>query len=376
MHTSVERVLHALLDLCDQSGQDERSRDVQLAGARLARLLPELANATQDDAELLHSALQRCATEGLLTLQHSKGHTPEYLRLQRIRLVAGAEAQLRQQLHRPARGSTERERAWAAALNQHLAHLPADALESLRRKPLDMPERSPEQLAQRLARAAAFLTEGWSLREASARAFWGHSKVLDGRSALVVALCGRHTALPVALQVHVPAAWRSVLLIENETSFIRACLHAELQGAFTALVFCSGFRGAAGRIRAENGVRLFASPSTESQALQPFKKWLCTVADDTIPVRFFGDLDYSGMAILRELRPSFEHIGAWQPGYASLLDHLNAGESHSAQESDKEGQRDPVATRCLYADTVLLPALREHQQFVDQEAFSWQDCRL
>jgi len=371
MSTPTERLLHALLDLCDESSQDARSRDVQLAGARLTRLLPELASSTQDDAELLHASLMQCAGQGLIALEHSKSKVPEYLRLQRIRLAAGAESRLREQLRRPARGSTEHDRAWAAALGEYLPNLPAEMAEALRRKPLELAERSPQQLAQRLAEAATHLHKGMSLREASARAFWGNSKVLDGRSALITAICTKHAALPVALQVHIPATWEGVLLIENEASFIRACQHAGASHSRAALLFCSGFRGAATRLRSVGGARLFVSSSTQIQDLHGFDRWLNTPQENAMPVWFFGDLDFSGMAILRELRQSFIQIKAWQPGYSVLLERLFAGEAHFGAESNKQGQRDPISTGCEYSDTVLLPALRRTQQFVDQEAFLW-----
>ena len=51
-----------------------------------------------------------------------------------------------------------------------------------------------------------------------------------------------------------------------------------------------------------------------------------------------------------------------------MLELLEHGGGHSAGQAHKTGQLDPVQTGCAYSDTTLLPALRRHQRFVDQEA--------
>jgi hypothetical protein len=85
------------------------------------------------------------------------------------------------------------------------------------------------------------------------------------------------------------------------------------------------------------------------------------------PVHFWGDLDYSGMAILASLRTIFPSAQAWQPGYDPMLGRLTAGDGHSPGESGKERQRMIEATGCPYADEQLLPALKASQRFLDQE---------
>jgi hypothetical protein len=51
-----------------------------------------------------------------------------------------------------------------------------------------------------------------------------------------------------------------------------------------------------------------------------------------------------------------------------LLSLLEAGRGHPPESADKSEQKDPGFTGCAYADEVLLPALRAHRAFVDQEA--------
>jgi hypothetical protein len=76
------------------------------------------------------------------------------------------------------------------------------------------------------------------------------------------------------------------------------------------------------------------------------------------------------MQILKSLKELFPDIQAYVPGYAPMLEMLKKGRSHSAEMANKHGQVDPKMTGCAYADSQLLPAIREYQGFVDQEAIT------
>ena len=371
MSSDAEKLLHRLLDRCDALAQQDRHREVQLNRRQILDCLPELDTGDQDDAELLHSHLQAYADKGWIKLLHAKGRAASPASLVCIRLADGMETTLRMALARPAPGTTERERQWQAGLTLHLPDLPTELRNALLRNPIALPHRPPVELAERLARAGTLLGQGFSVREASAQAFWGHSKLLDGRGALITALCGNASALPVALQVRVPASWRSVLWIENEASFVRACLHAEARYSSVALAFCSGYRGAARRLTAPFGSRLFASPDSDAEGLGRFHQWLTGGRHADTDCAFFGDLDFSGMGILRELRQTLPHTVAWRPGYTALLARLNSDGGHTLEEGGTGGQTDPVTTGCSFADEQLLVALRRSGHTVDQEAFDW-----
>jgi len=94
--------------------------------------------------------------------------------------------------------------------------------------------------------------------------------------------------------------------------------------------------------------------------------------EDLLPCHFWGDLDYAGIAILKSLRRRFPTIEAWKPGYALLLEQLSDG--HMVGEAGKQEQVDPGDSGCRYADRQLLPAIRRHARFLDQEAVTWVAC--
>jgi len=99
---------------------------------------------------------------------------------------------------------------------------------------------------------------------------------------------------------------------------------------------------------------------------RPFEEWL-SGNDEKLPAYFWGDLDFSGMGILASLKKVFPLMEPWEKGYESMLDIITNGGGHSPSEAGKEKQEDPGSTGCEYSDNILLPALRLHHRFLDQE---------
>lgn len=106
-------------------------------------------------------------------------------------------------------------------------------------------------------------------------------------------------------------------------------------------------------------------PSSEA-----FLKPGCSQSGWSDPRIFWGDLDWSGMGILRAMRQSFPAIEAWPKGYEPMLHHLQNGQGHAPYEADKQGQNPVSSTGCPYADEQLVPALCGTGAFIDQELFS------
>jgi len=219
------------------------------------------------------------------------------------------------------------------------------------------------------------------LRELSARHFWGHSKVLDAREELLRLLGageGQFLEAPLQLLIDLPelpdggdeggVGLEAVLFIENGVSFERMAQARQALWQRSALVYAAGFKGAARRLRQPGGAALYWRSPAPLRGRQAFEQWLSDPARiPSLPVCFFGDLDWAGLQILAQLRQGFPGCQAWQPGYAPLLQHLQAGQGHRPDEADKAAQVDPGHTGCVYADQVLLPALRQSGYFVDQE---------
>ncbi len=252
--------------------------------------------------------------------------------------------------------------------------------QALFEKMVRVPEQGPERTLRAFARMGKELQHPVTLRALSARCFWGDSKFLDRSEDLVRELFPSvaHNLLPrpILMAVHLPRTIEQILFIENQDTFI-ALAQRNLTGY--ALVYSAGFRGSALRIR-ESGNALFSylNPMQHEEALRQFQSWWFNekAAEPDVKCFFWGDLDFAGMAILKALRQTFPDINAWQPGYQPLLERLRDGWGHTQDSAGKSLQKDPDLTGCEYADLQLLPAMRDTETFIDQEAVNVMEVEL
>ena len=276
---------------------------------------------------------------------------------------------------RQAVGRLERQRSsierWRDAVNLGL-----EASEGVKRGVgdycIDMPDHSMAEVVQQLNQLPKFADKPMLLREVSSQLFWGMSKVLDKRQGLVATLLSVDECpfpeSPIQLQVHLPpAGYRAVLFIENLMSFEQAV--RSTSGAFEGLVlvYASGFKGSAQRLRSPSGCSLFYSSkgALGGDLKVAFEAWL--FGKGRTPAFFWGDLDWAGMRILAAMRGCFVGLSAWEPGYAPMLMALGEGRGHSPEAAEKQGQKALVSTGCGYADGQLVPVLQATGRFVDQE---------
>lgn len=239
---------------------------------------------------------------------------------------------------------------------------------------IDMPDHSMDEVVLQLNRLPFFVDKPILLREVSAQLFWGMSKVLDKRQGLVAGLLGMDECpfpeSPIQLQVYLPVdGYSAVLFIENLMTFEQACRETDKVFTGLALVYASGFKGSAKRLRMPGGCSLFyaGTGALGGEIKQLFEEWLFDNADPTSSVYFWGDLDFSGMRILKAMRATFPQLTAWEPGYVLMLQELLAGRGHSPEAAEKAGQSPIETTGCQYADHQLIPALKTEGRFVDQE---------
>lgn len=389
-HPLLIRLAHALLDKAGRS-QGQRAITLKLD----AQVLPELhATPTPDALASIAALLQALTQTGWVTLRTRKPQAFQTLADQDPTLVLhDAEALALWSAYQAPIPK------WSRELVRQLGepgvlNVPDTAalLDYLLRNPLPwLADKAPVDAARvlnALAAACAAPREPGQpqdttqseraryLRELSAMHFKGHSKVLDQRGELLRLLGGseeRFPEAPIQLLVSLPdanahtLAFDDVLFIENLVSFERMSAQRLSPWARSALVFSAGFKGAARRLRQPQGTSLYWRGPPSQAAADAFTRCLLGSAQPAVPFGFYGDLDFAGMQILSQLRQSFAHCTAWQPGYAALASALQAGHGHAPQEAGKEAQTDPGQTGCPYADSTLLPLLRQYGTCMDQE---------
>jgi hypothetical protein len=258
---------------------------------------------------------------------------------------------------------------------------PQAVLDYLARSPLTFVEDLPLMEATRsldALRALCLSGRTCPLREASAQVFQGRSKLLDNRDELLRlmgAATGQFPEAPIQLLLALPdaaQAFKDVLFIENLVTFERMADRRDQGWAGSLLVYAAGFKGSARRLRSRDGCTLYVRTPVPQTTVTPtcmqrVEEWL--LGNGSWPLCFFGDLDYAGMQILASLRDVFPQAQAWVPGYDVLIQVLERGGGHAPIQAGKELQTDPGQTGCAYADQQLLPRMRRHDRFVDQEAF-------
>ncbi|MEZ5511191.1 MAG: DUF2220 family protein [Gammaproteobacteria bacterium] len=172
---------------------------------------------------------------------------------------------------------------------------------------------------------------------------------------------------PLFLQVRLPAEIDGILIIENQDTFMRACLGQLPEAENLAVVFGSGFKATSSSIRQRDKLRFFYSGIADANAVVQFEAcWFNEI--ESLPFHFFGDLDWSGMGILLALRQQFPALTAWIPGYERLRKAVEKGGGHLPSQARKGQQLFIPATGCPYADKMLLPTLTRYAQFADQES--------
>ncbi|WP_287173477.1 Wadjet anti-phage system protein JetD domain-containing protein [Mesorhizobium sp.] len=374
------RIFEKALDRLDRASAEDRINAVRIPID--VDTAPEIFSAeTNADRELAWHVLKTLEQDNLGRIEFGKAarHGAFHERKPVFVISMLAEDRIRGAYGRPRRGPSY-SLVWQRLVDS--SALSEQAKDIIRKLPIAIADRKAEEVFERLMtiqekhdpKADALL------REISARAFWGLSKILDARHDLVAALLDLdecpYADQPIHLSVYFAGAYDGRLLfIENKTSFERAIrdIHHAAAGesayAGMAVIYCSGFVGSSRNLRKSQSVRLFHAIDEISLAasIELFKRDLFSDVD--VPTYFWGDLDYSGMAILHHLRGTFRSAMAWEPGYALMLGHLLTGVGHTPEEARKEGQRPIELTGCRYADEALLPAIRAHGRFVDQEGF-------
>lgn len=377
----VTRLLGIALDRLDRSRPEQRKNAIRIPIDPVTA--PEIFKAeTIADREIAWHALDVLADAGIGMVVYRRaarhGSREDREPVFELSTAEGNEDRLRSFYGRSRPGQKYSEE-WRSLVQA--SKLDDDIKAVIGELPVSIAGRSAAEVFERLVsiRTLYNAQENVHLREVSSRTFWGHSKVLDNRSELIAALLGLaecpYPAQPIHLNVYFVGAFSWILFIENKTSFERAIRdagEASRQGRRTpyggaALIYSSGFMGAAGRMRRSAGSRTFYCLDTVSSASQVGAFEADFYGNRDVDTAFWGDLDHAGMAILSSLRTTFPLVKAWEPGYAPMLVRLKAGEGHAPEEARKVGQKAILSTGCRYADTLLIPALEKYGRFIDQE---------
>ena len=357
----VQYVLNLFLDQID--------RNVKTQFRVNTKNTPELFDFVDDDPQYLWHLLKSLDNEyHILSVQKQRGKTGRDANDNALVVFnPDKEQQVRLWLNRPAFGPYSL--TWNERFEKvhHVFEDNGAALEA----PLRVEGRSAGEVLQAFARLADEINSPQTLRNLSAKCFWGDSKFLDNKSDLIYSLFPQASMAlqtrPIMMNVVLPEQIAEVIFVENQDSFLMLKQLADTHPRFlrTAFVYSSGFKGTALGVR-KKGEAIFSCLNLPTDdLLKKFQAWWFDFGD--APSYFWGDMEYAGLAILKALRRSFDGMQAWQPGYELMMQFHDKGHGHQIRDSKKMRQLDPGTCGCSYADDVILPAIRNSQRFLDQE---------
>lgn len=352
----LQALLGLVLDRFDQQPASERRTAISLPAEKH---LPLLAR-NDAAADQCWALVEDLARAGVLSIRAGRrGAYDAPWHGARLAFALDCEDRLRAWLNRaPTAPAME---AWRRAVERHAAAFSGGCAQLMQRR-VTLDGRDADEVVAAFARLGR-LQGPLTLRQMSAYAFWGNSKVLDERGDLVAALFPELTIADrtIVVAIHLPLAPRGVLFIENQDTYTAATRGVPADVCDLALVYAAGFRSAAQRIRTRNGALLHFAGATAAQA--DIERWWFGDGPPIGPCHFWGDLDFPGTQILKSLRQRFGDVTAWQPGYAPMVEALREAGGYRSSAIDPQ---DLALTGCPYADEVLLPAIRAAGQ-IDQE---------
>lgn len=260
---------------------------------------------------------------------------------------------------------------WQQDVDEYLTSDEPDNFELgfLKSRPVKFHGKTNVDVIQQLNLLAKETAVDKTLRELSAKYFWGDSKFLESLSADWLCKALPHLSVEdrkIQVNFFLPQYYDRVLFVENLDSYDQLMRKQPASIQHFAIVYASGFRLSAARIREVNGVSMHQSLISEGVCESFVNYWFDKNAAP-MPCFFWGDFDFSAMGILKSLRSHFPTMQLWQPGYQAMKQQLDAGRGHTVSLRDKQAQNDPLITGCDYADNIILPMLRKCQFCYDQE---------
>ena len=371
-HQDIANLLAGFIDKIDKG--------TRLLTRLTPKTVPSLFDYNRSEYHLIWSLIQLLEKDfNILTIELEKPRPDkEVYDNAKVRFNPEQEERIRCWLNRPKQPAYKQ--AWHQAVNALDWNDSANTAYILR-NPLYYSNNTACEVAARLREVESSLTEPLTLRALSARNFWGDSKFLDNRQEYLESAFPHRSknilVRPVLVNAYVPENYSSVLFIENQDTFLmlvsqRNILAAKQSALDTmAIIYTAGFRGAATRIRRKTSYAFsLISPSGQA-TLDRFTAWWERESNEEISTFFWGDLDYSGLAILSSLRSVFMGTTAWRPGYDLMIEHHKNGLSHHISSANKGTQSDNGLTGCLFADEILKPIIDNNDLFLDQEVVTF-----
>lgn len=358
---SISKVLNDILNQLDKKPFSQRTNNINIAiNEKNFKELYEPSEELND--EYLEKDIENLVKEGLFSFsKNTKSFLPLIERNVKLVFNKDFENIIREFYNRNKIVNT-----WENALLKF--DFDIELLEILKKSPILIPTKSHTEVLERFNIWVNSSLKSNSIRQESARCFWGISKVFDKK----YELCNYFNLIekPILLQIHTKSNnSKKVLFIENLETYI-SCIESKniLLNDFV-LIYSSGYKASAKRVRQEDGSKIFFSNTDlfDDKEKKKFLLWFYSNDNEKKEVYFWGDLDYSGLSILASLKKNFTNLKAWESPYSLMAKELENDNGHAYEMAEKQNQKKIDITGCEYSDEVLIPLLNKTKMFLDQE---------
>lgn len=148
------------------------------------------------------------------------------------------------------------------------------------------------------------------------------------------------------LHAHLPAGVKSIALIENQDTYLRL---VDSRGEQLGLIFVAGNRSASQRLLSRDQCYFGFTLDSDPAAIRAFEACWFNGEMDQYDLRYWGDLDQEGLAILARMQNLLPSLKPWVTAYAAMA-------SLQSPALDKQIQADQLS--------VLLAGGDVHQEAV------------
>lgn len=359
---SISKVLNQILDKLDKQGFNARTQNILTAINE--NNFKELYEPSEDlNDEILEKDINNLVEIGLFSFSSK---TKNFLPLvdRKVKLIFNKEYE------NTIRSFYKRENIdnkWIECLNQ-CKSFDKELFDILKISPINIEEKTEKEILTRFESWFNEIKFSNSLREESARCFWGMSKIFENHKLLANYL--KLNTMPVSLQIHAKSEQiNNILFIENLETFYSCIQSPNKIFNNTALIYSSGYKASAKRVRDRSGSKLFFTNDCKfsSKEKEDFISWFYEEGFFDTNTYFWGDFDFEGMGILGALKSNFKNLQAWQIAYDKMIKVIISDFGHTAQMAGKIKQKEPKTTGCSYTDNILIPLLLQKKLFLDQE---------
>lgn len=354
---SIRKVLNDILNQLDNKPFSQRTNNINISINE--KNFKELYEPSEElNAEYLEKDIENLVKEGLFSFsKNTKSFLPLIQRNVKLVFNKNYEDKIRAFYKRKQIINT-----WLEALG-NINNLDDELLTFLKNNPIKIKGKTDKEVLERFSSWFDKPKKSNSLREESARCFWGMSKVFETKEGLNRFL--NLDAMPVLLQVHAKSEnSKDILFIENLETFYNCISSKNKIFENMILIYASGYKTSAKRVRKKIGSKMFFSYNSKfsDKSRDDFILWFYEENDSNLNTYFWGDLDYEGMNILSSLKKNFLNIKAWEPAYEKMFELVSDDFGHTPLMAGKEKQRGIIDDDCKY--TILL---NEKEIFLDQE---------